>query len=78
MGKAHYMVKVLTEVLNSQRKLTPDIARWEQRKQISLWGIAKTAKAKPKHRFRDVYRMLTPYLLWQAWHRLNKKISDSR
>jgi RNA-directed DNA polymerase len=73
MGKAHYMVKVLTEVRNSQRKLTPDIAGSEQRKQTSLWDIAKTAKAKPKHRFRDVYRMLTPSLLWQAWHRLNKK-----
>lgn len=73
MGKAHYMVKDLTEVRSSQRKLTPDIAGSEQRKQTSLWGIAKTAKAKPKHRFRDLYRMLTPSLLWQAWHRLDKK-----
>ena len=73
MGKAHYMVKVLTEVRSSQRKLTPDIAGSEQRKQTSLWGIAKTAKAKPTHRFRDLYRMLTPSLLWQAWKRLDKK-----
>jgi len=73
MGKAHYMVKDLTEVRSSQRKLTPDTVGSEQRKQTSLWGIAKTAKAKPKHRFRDLYRMLTPSLLWQAWDRLDKK-----
>ena len=73
MGKAHYMVKVLTEVRSSQRKLAPDTVGSDQCKQTSLWGIAKTAKAKPQHRFRDLYRLLTPALLLQAWSRLNKK-----
>lgn len=73
MGKAHYMVKDLTEVRSPQRKLTPDTAGSGQRKQTSLWGIAKTAKRKPQHRFRDLYSMLTPTLLLQAWNRLDKK-----
>jgi len=72
MGKAHYMVKVLTEVCSSQRKLAPDTAGSDQRKQTSLWGIAQTARNKPHHRFRDLYRLLTPKLLLQAWRRINK------
>lgn len=50
----------------------PDIVGLEQHKQPSLRGIATKAQDKPNHRFRDLYRMLTPTLLWQAWIKLNK------
>lgn len=66
------MVKGLTEVRSSQRKLTPDTVGPDLGKPTSLRGIAQTAKRKPDHRFRDLYRMITPSLLWQAWNRLNK------
>ena len=75
MGKAHYMVKGLTEVRSMQRQLTPDTVGSEFGKPTSLHGIAQTAKRKPEHRFRDLYRMITPSLLWQAWNRLNKSSS---
>ena len=45
MGKAHYMVKDLTEVRNPQRKLMPDNAGSGQHEQTSLWGIAETVLA---------------------------------
>lgn len=73
MGKAHYMVKGLTEVRNSQRKIMPDTVGLEQHKQPSLRGIATKAQNKPDHSFRDLYRMLTPTLLWHAWIKLDKK-----
>ena len=41
MGKAHYMVKDLTEVRSPQRKLMPDNAGSGQHEQTSLRGIAK-------------------------------------
>lgn len=66
------MVKGLTEVRNSQRKIMPDNVGLEQHKQPSLRGIATKALQKPDHRFRDLYRMLTPTLFWQAWSKLNK------
>lgn len=51
----------------------PDTVGLEQHKQPSLRGIATKALSKPTHRFRDLYRMLTPTLLWQAWLKLDKK-----
>lgn len=72
MGKAHYMVKDLTEVRSTQRKLTPDIAGLEFRKHTSLRGLVTTAKEKPQHRFQNLYHLINPNLLLQAWQRLNK------
>ncbi len=66
------MVKVLTEVCSSQKKITPDTVGPDQCKQPSLRGIANTARRKPDHRFCDLYRMLTPTILLYAWDALNK------
>jgi RNA-directed DNA polymerase len=73
MGKAHYMVKDLTEVRSPQRKLMPDNAGSDQHEQTSLWGIAVTARNKKQHRFRNLYRLLTPRFLHMAWNQLNLK-----
>ena len=58
VGKAHYMGKDLTEVRSLQRKLVPGKVGLEEHEQTSLQGIAIKAKAKVKHRFRDLYRCL--------------------
>lgn len=73
MGKAHYKVKDLTEVHSPQRQLRPDRVGSEPPEQTSLWGIARKAKHNQQHRFRDLYRLLTPGMLKWAWARLNKK-----
>ena len=73
MGKAHYMVKAPTEVRSPQRKLEPNTVGSESFEQTSLRGIANKAKQKPEHRFRDLYRLLTPRMLYIAWKKLNKK-----
>ena len=67
------MVKDLTEVRSPQRKLMPDNAGSGDHEQTSLWGIAQTAKHNKTHRFRNLYRHLTPGMLKLAWKRLNKQ-----
>ena len=76
MGKAHYMVKDLTEVRSPQRKLTPDTVGSGQRKQTSLWGIAKRAQACKDHRFQNLYRLLDANLLLACWDDLNKQATS--
>lgn len=73
------MVKAPTEVRSPQRKLGPNTVGSESFEQTSLRGIANKAKQKPEHRFRDLYRLLTPRMLYLAWKKLNKKaaIADS-
>lgn len=51
----------------------PDNAGSGQHEQTSLWGIAETARNKKQHRFRNLYRLLTPRLLHMAWGQLNLK-----
>lgn len=65
------MVKDLTEVRSPQRKLVPDNAGSDQHEQTSLWGIAKTARLNKRHRFRNLYRLLTPNMLLMAWGQLD-------
>lgn len=54
----------------------PDTAGSEQRKQTSLWGIARAARNNKKHRFRNLYGMLTLKLLHEGWLSLNKKAAS--
>ena len=56
----------------------PNEAGMEQHKQTSLWGIARTAKHKADHRFRNLYGEIDYTLLKMAWDKLNKRamISD--
>ena len=56
----------------------PNKAGWEQHKQTSLQGIARTASCKATHRFRNLYGEIDYTLLKMAWDRLDKKamISD--
>jgi group II intron reverse transcriptase/maturase len=56
----------------------PNIAGTELHKQTSLWGIARTAKHKADHRFRNLYGEIDYVLLKMSWDRLNKRsaISD--
>ena len=56
----------------------PDKAGQEQHKQTSLQGIARTARYKATHRFRNLYGEIDYTLLKMAWDRLNKKsmVSD--
>ncbi len=70
------MGKDLTGVRSPQRKLMPDTAGSEKRKQTSLWGIAGTASRNKRHRFRNLYGCLTPELLLQGWQRLNKQAAS--
>lgn len=70
------MGKALTEVRSPQRKLMPDTAGSEKRKQTSLWGIARAARYNKKHRFRNLYGMLTLELLHEGWLSLNKKAAS--
>lgn len=51
----------------------PDNAGSESYEQTSLRGIAQTARHNKAHRFRNLYRHLTPGLLKLAWKRLNKR-----
>lgn len=67
------MVKVLTEVRSTHTRLTPDNVGLEFRKFTSLRGIVNTAKRKPKHRFQNLYHLINPNLLYQAWRKLNKR-----
>ena len=66
------MGKDLTEVRSPQRKLAPDSAGSEQRKQTSLRAIADKAKANKQYRFRDLYRLLNTELLLNCFNGLNK------
>jgi group II intron reverse transcriptase/maturase len=50
----------------------PDNAGLDTRKPTSLEGIALTAGLNKAHRFRNLYRELTPELLLTAWTRINK------
>ncbi len=70
------MGKDLTGIRSSQRKLMPDTAGSEKRKQTSLRGIARSASRNKRHRFRNLYGCLTPELLLQGWQRLNKHASS--
>jgi len=56
----------------------PGKAGQEQHKQTSLQGIARTARYKATHRFRNLYGEIDYTLLKMAWDRLNKKsmVSD--
>lgn len=76
MGKAHYMGKDLTEVRSPQRKLVPDKVGLEQYEQTSLRGIAVKATAKAKHRFQNLYRLLSASLLMSCWKDLNKNAAS--
>jgi RNA-directed DNA polymerase len=38
----------------------------------SLLGIAKKARSDPKHRFRDLYRMINGPMLYRCWQRIRK------
>lgn len=49
---------------------------WEEYVQTSLSGIAKKAKAQPKHRFRNLYGMLDERLLADSWHEINKRAAS--
>ncbi len=51
----------------------PNKAGWEQHKQTSLQGIARTASCKATHRFRNLYGEIDYTLLKMAWDRLDKK-----
>lgn len=62
----------MTEVRNLQSQLVPDSVGPEQRKQTSLWEIAKRAKACKDHRFQNLYRMLDANMLLGCWDELNK------
>jgi retron-type reverse transcriptase len=66
------MGKDLTEVRSPQRKLVPDKVGLEQYEQTSLRGIATKAKARAKHRFQDLYRLLNAQFLMNCWKDLNK------
>jgi len=61
------------EVRSMQRKLMPDTVGSGTHEQTSLRGIARKAKHNKHHRFRDLYRLLTPEMLRLAWGRLNKQ-----
>ena len=50
----------------------PDNAGLENHKPTSLEGIALTASLNKDHRFRNLYRELTPELLLSAWMTINK------
>ena len=50
----------------------PDKAGLEHHKPTSLEGIALTASLHKTHRFRNLYRELTPELLLSAWIGINK------
>lgn len=63
----------MTEVRSPHRKLIPDKAGSEVDEQTSLRGIAQTANSNKAHRFRNLYRHLTPGLLKLDWNRLNKQ-----
>lgn len=76
VGKAHYMGKDLTEVRSPQRKLVPDKVGLEQYEQTSLRGIASKAKARAKHRFQDLYRLLNAQFLMDCWKDLNKEAAS--
>ena len=54
----------------------PDTAGSEKHKQTSLWGIARAARYNKKHRFRNLYGMLTLELLHEGWLSLNKKATS--
>ncbi len=64
--------KDLTEVRSPQRQLAPDNVGPEIGEPTSLRGIAIKAKARKKHRFRNLYRCLAANLLYHAWSDLNK------
>jgi len=62
----------LPEVRSPQRKLMPDAVGSGEHEPTSLRGIAKRAKARKRHRFRDLYRCLDAALLRYCWGALNK------
>lgn len=70
------MGKDVTETRSPQRKLTPDKAGLDKSEQTSLRGIAQTAAANKRHRFRNLYGMLTFNALLTAWHALNKQAAS--
>jgi len=72
VGQAHYTGKDVTEVRRPHRKLMPDTVGPDLHEPTSLRGIANTARADKRHRFRELYRCLDAHLLRAFWDDLNK------
>jgi group II intron reverse transcriptase/maturase len=54
----------------------PDTVGLEHHEPTSLWAIAKRARTRKDHRFRDLYRLLDVPMLWDCWDELNKKAAS--
>ena len=72
-GRADHTGKGVTVMRGLQRQLEPDNVGPENIKPTFLQALSIKAGTAKTHRFQNLYGSLNESLLFEAWHRLNKK-----